>query len=295
MDWDDVRFFLAAWDAHTLTAASARLGVAQATMSRRVAALEERLGQVLFERTRGGLVPTPAARALHPHAERMARAVQDAQVALQAVSEVPEGEVRLAAPPGVAADLAAELVPMVRSRAPRVHLTLLADNRTLDLIRHEADLALRSFPGQDPDLVCRRLGNVELAVYASPSLAQRLPASPAPESLPWLQWSDDMAHLPLARFVAAHLGGQPPAMASNSFLVLREAAQAGVGCMVMPRFQGRRAGLVPLSVSVDALPSPAVYLVFPASLRRVPRVRVVVECIEALLGRVTGPGAEGLR
>jgi len=286
MHWDDLQYFLAAWEARTLTAAAASLGVAQATMSRRMATLEDSVGQVLFERTRQGLVPTPAARALYPHARQMEAAAREATAALQGVVGEPEGEVRLTCPPGAAADLAAELVPVLRDKAPKVHLTLLADTRLRDLIRHEADLALRSYPATDADLVCQRVRHVDLAVFASPALAASLPDTPDPTTLPWLQWSEELAHIPLAHFVASFLGDRPPAMASNSFLVLREAALAGLGCMVMPRFQGRRAGLVPLKVPMARLPPAPVYIIFPASLRRVPRVRVVVEAIHAVLGEL---------
>ena len=88
----------------------------------------------------------------------------------------------------------------------------------------------------------------------------------------------------MARFVATHLAGRPPVLASNSFLVLRAAAVEGVGCMVMPCLQGRRAGLVPLPVDTTELPSAPTFLLYPASLRKVPRIRAVVDAIEELMG-----------
>ncbi len=284
LDWDDVQLFLAAWHAGTLTGAAAALGVAQATVSRRMAQFEQQLGHVLFERARGGLVPTPSARALKPHAEAMAAAARDARAALHGVAEEPAGRVRIAVPPGAAVDLATDLVPMVAARAPKVVLSILADTHVRSMERHEADIALRSFAEDSPDVACRALSSVHMGIFASAGLAATLPVNPDPTRLPWLQWSEDLAHIPPARFVSGHLGKRSPALISNNFLVLRAAAMAGIGCMVMPCFQGQRAGLTRLPI--PCLPPAPLWMVLPRSLRRLPRVRVVVDCILELLETV---------
>lgn len=286
LPWDDLRLFLAAWEAGTLSAAAAELGLAQATLSRRVSLLEDRLGHVLFERSRQGLTPTPAARALHPHALVMAAAAREAAAAVQGLTEAPRGEVRLAVPPGIAVHLLPALLPPLRAQAPDVRLCVLAHTRMLDLDRHEADLALRSWPPTSGELVCRRLPAVALGAFAAPGLAELLGADAAdPGRLPWVQWSDDLSHIPQARLIRDWLGERPPAFRSNSFLVLQAAAQQGLGCMIMPRFQARLAGLVELPVALPAAldAGAPVFLVMPRALRRLPRVRVVADLLVALV------------
>lgn len=283
--WDDLRLFLAAWEAGTLSGAAAELGLAQATLSRRVALFEDQLGHVLFERTRRGLVPTPAARALHPHALVMAATAREAAAAVQGLSEAPAGEVRIAVPPGAAVDVLHDLVPRVAAVAPAVRLCILADNRMRDLVRHEADIALRSWPPETGELVVRRLPAFAMGVFASPALAARLGPRPAVAELPFVQWSDELAHIPQARAVEGWLGGRPAALRANSFHVLREAARLGLGCMLMPRFQGERAGLVGIDLPMPpglAAGAP-VYLVMPRALRRLPRVRVVADAVVEML------------
>jgi DNA-binding transcriptional LysR family regulator len=291
LPWDDLRLFLAAWEAGTLSAAAEELGLAQATVSRRVALLEEHLGHVLFERSRRGLTPTPAARALHPHALVMAAAAREAAAAVQGLTEAPRGEVRLAVPPGIAVHLLPALLPPLRTHAPEVRLCILAHNRMLDLERHEADLALRSWPPTTGELVSRMLPAVAMGVFAAPELAERLaPCRTDPQALPWVQWSDDLAHIPQARLIRGWLGERSPAFRSNSFLVLQAAAVQGLGCMLMPRFQGQQAGLVELPVALPptlAAGAP-VYLVMPRALRRLPRVRVVADLLVELVERVVG-------
>ena len=285
LPWDDLRLFLAASEQQTLTAAAKALGLGQATVSRRLASLEEHVGQRLFERHRHGLVPTDAARALLPHAQRMAEQVRLAAAALQGLVAEPEGTVRLAVPPGIAADVLPPLLPALRRRHPKVRLEILSDNFMRDLSRHEADIAMRSFRPETGDLVFRRMPSVPLGVYASQAYVESLPDNPAPHDLEWLQWSDELGHIPLARYVAACLDGRPPALMSNGFVTLRAAAQQGVGCMVIPAIQARMSGLVPVPVDLPPLPAAPFYLVTPRALRGVPRVAAVVDFLVEVVER----------
>lgn len=295
--WDDLRLFLAAAEAGSLSGAAARLGLGQATLSRRVAALEERLGTRLFQRSRAGLLPTAAAEALLPHARAMAEAARMGGAALQGAEARPEGPVRIACPPGLGADLLPPLLPALRRRHPGIQVSILTGNFTLDLLRHEADIALRGVRPPGGDLVLRRLSSVPLGVFASPAYAAGLdPGQP----LEWLQWSAELAHIPMARWIAQRLAGRPPAMLSNDFLAMRAAAVAGLGAMVLPTLQGHIAGLVPLDGDWPPLPEAPLYLVVPGALRRVPRVAAVVDFIAEVaagdLGALTAwppPGWEG--
>lgn len=283
--WSDLQLFLAAWEAGTLTGAAKATGLGQATLSRRMAALEEQLGLTLFDRSRGGLRPTDAARALHPHVEAMARAARQAGAALQDLEARPAGRVRIACPPGVAVDLLPPLLPILARRHPLIEVELLADNLMADLARHEVDVALRSEAPTSGDLVFRRLGAVRVGVFASPAYVAALPPDATLRALAWITWSDDMAHIPAARWVALHLEGRPAALRSNSFLAMRAAAQAGVGCVLIPEVQARVGGLVRVPVPTPDLGEVPWFLVTPRALRRVPRVAAVVDFLtEALAG-----------
>jgi len=277
LPWDDLRVFLAAWEQGTLTAAAAALGVGQATASRRIASLEDAVGQRLFDRHRSGLLPTDAARALHGPVLRMAEQARLAQAALAGLAAEPEGVVRVAVPPGVAADVLPPLVPGLRARHPRVRLEILGDNFSRDLTRHEADLAFRSTRPTTGDLVCRRMPAVPIGAWCSPAYAAALPDSAAAADLDWLQWSAELAHIPQALYVDRLLAGRAPALTSNSFVCLRASCQQGLGCMVLPAIQAQPMGLIPVPVALPQLPAAPFYLVVPRSLRSVPRVAAVVD------------------
>ena len=284
LSWDDVRLFLAAWQAGSLSDAARALDVGQATMSRRLARLEQLLGHTLFDRTRAGLIPTEAGRTLHPHAVAMSAEAGAARAALEGLDQEPEGVVRLATAPGIATDLLPPLLPRLMKRAPRLVVELRSDNRALDVLARETDLAIRADGLSSDDVISRSLGSSTLGVWGAPRLVAALLADPS-RPAPWIQWSPDMAHIPLARWVDGQLAGRPPAMRTNSFLVMRAAAVAGLGLMVLPGLQAKLVGLERLPLDVE-LPQGAFSLVMHPSLRRVPRVRAVadfvVEQMEAL-------------
>lgn len=277
--WDDWRLFLAAWQTGSLSGAASRLGLGQATLSRRIAALEVQVGHVLFDRTRRGLAPTEAALALVPHAEAMEAAALAAEATVQGLELEAAGVVRLAAPEGLAVDLVPALLPELSRRHPKVRLEVLTGNRLYDLSRREADLALRGHRS-DGDVVARRLPDPAMGLFVAPSLLARLPSPLRVEDLPMVTWVDDFGQLPMAEWVAGLLGGRPAVLTSNSFLVLRAAAVAGQGAMALPAFQARVAGLVPVPLELPPHPEVPWYLVVPRPLRRVPRVAAVVALLD---------------
>ncbi|MCB9741533.1 MAG: LysR family transcriptional regulator [Alphaproteobacteria bacterium] len=286
--WDDLRSFLAAARAGSMSAGAAELGVAQATMSRRIAQLEATLGHVLFDRTRDGLVLTSAAEALLPHVETMAHAHRLCLAAASGLEARPEGVVRLAIPPGTAVDVAPTLAAGLAERYPGLRLEVLSDNSARDLMRHEADLAVRSMKPERGDLVYRRLGASRLGVYAAPALLARLGKDATLEDLPWVQWSSELAHIPMATWVAERLGARPPAFSSNSFLAMRAAAAAGLGAMLMPGMQAHVVGMVEVPYPTPPLPELPFYLVAHRALRHVPRVAAVMDYIEEVVGASDG-------
>ncbi len=124
-------------------------------------------------------------------------------------------------------------------------------------------------------------------VIDQPALIDALPAGASLCHVPLLQWAPELAHIPLARWIAGGLGDSEPALTTNSFLAMREAARVGLGAMLAPRFQARRAGLRVVPVPTPPLPEGGTYLVVPRPLRQIPRIAAVVdqlvEDVEALV------------
>jgi DNA-binding transcriptional LysR family regulator len=279
--WDDWRLFLAAWNAGSLSAAAEELGLAQATLSRRISGLEVALGQLLFDRTVRGLAPTAAARALVPHAEAMAAAASSARAACDGLEREPEGLVRLAVPEGFAVDLLPRLLPRLAQRHPRIRLEVLADPQLADLASREADLAIRAARPEGGDLVVRRLFDEAVGLFAAPALIVRLPRGAGLADVPYATLTEGVGGSYTAATTA--LFGRPPAFAASRWVVVRAAVAAGFGALLTSEGEAASLGLVPVPVAMPPFPRSAWYLVVPRPLRTVPRVAAVVGLVEELV------------
>jgi len=279
LSWETLRTFATCCQAGSFTAAAAVLDVGQATVSRHIATLEDEVGQVLFDRHRDGLTLTAAAQTLLPHAEAMVAEAQAAVSSLEGLEADVTGRVRVALPPGPAVDFAPPVVRWLRERHPGLVVEVLASNRTVDLVQREADIAVRSVRPHHQALVFKRFPDLPLGVFMSPQRAAEVAPDAQPADVPWVQYAEELLHMPIAQWVERQRGTRPAALVSNSFLVLREAVRQGMGAMVLPRVQGELLGLQRVPQLEGDLKDATVpwYLVTLKALRTVPRVRAVMD------------------
>ncbi len=164
--WDLYRSFLAVLEEGSLSGAARVLGVAQPTIGRHVDALEEALGEALFTRSAHGLGPTDAAEALRPHAEAIAA---EAAALLRAASGrrgVVGGTVRITASEVIGVEVLPPILARLRAAHPGLVLELALTSTVEDLLRREADIAVRMVEPRQEALLVRRLGNVRLGLHA---------------------------------------------------------------------------------------------------------------------------------
>lgn len=164
--WEHYRSFLAVIRAGSLSAAARRLGLTQPTLGRHVESLAALLGVALFTRSPQGLLPTPAALGLVPHAEAMEAAAEALRRAASGEASEERGTVRLTASEIMGAEVLPEMLARFRARHPGITIELALSNRNEDLLRREADLALRMARPRQQALVARRLGGVGIGLYA---------------------------------------------------------------------------------------------------------------------------------
>jgi DNA-binding transcriptional LysR family regulator len=294
--WDDVRLFLALCRARSITAAARLLAVDASTVSRRLVALEEALGASLFDRSRDGVALTKAAEDLLPVAEEMEAVMARFAGAAEGLERAAAGLVRITSPPDVAEVIVAPLLGELRARHPALRVELIPDETVLDLTRREADLALRVIRPTRGDLVVTRLTEVRWVLAAAPALASRLGTLRAWTDAPWIAWGERLAHIPPARWLAAHAPAVEPSVTTDSQILQLALARAGVGCALVPSPSVAHYGLVevalgrPLRTAARAWPTSELFLVTHAALRNVPRVRVVWEM---LLSATRALGASG--
>ena len=293
VSWSDWQVVAAALRCGSFTAAAEDLGVGQATVSRRVAVVEEQLGHLLFDRHRSGLVPTEAVERLAPHLEALSTAAHGASLAVDGLETSARGEVRLAGPPGLCVDLAPRLAACLQQRHPDIQLTVLADIAARDLDRREADIALRLVPTTRGDLLVRRVASLRGGLFASPAYLATLPPHPSPDDVALVQYADEQADTPMARATAS-IGGRV-VFKSNDYLVLRGAVSAGIGAGLFGELEAQWHGWQPVPIPLPGPLEASLYVVVHRALRRVPRVVAVLRAIDELMEETTSatPSPEG--
>ncbi len=165
-DWSLIQSFLAALDQGSLLGAARVLNASQPTIGRHIGELEAQLGVVLFERTGRGLLPTAtalqlaeSARAMEVGANQLARSVSGAEAGVN-------GTVRISASQPVACVLLPPVLARMRIELPDVQVELVSSNEVTNLLRREADIALRMVQPTQASLVAKRIGKVTLGAYA---------------------------------------------------------------------------------------------------------------------------------
>ncbi|MCO5081386.1 MAG: LysR family transcriptional regulator [Rhizobiaceae bacterium] len=179
--WEFWRTFLAVAKTGSLSAAARRLSLTQPTVGRHVDSLEAAVGAPLFTRSQTGLVPTATALALVPHAEAMAASAEALKRTASGEAEAESGVVRLAASEIMGVEVLPSLLAPFRAAHPGVVLEVALSNQQENLLRRDADLAVRMARPTQEALVARRIGQVPIGLYAHRSYAERrrLPANPA--------------------------------------------------------------------------------------------------------------------
>ncbi|HWS75021.1 MAG TPA: LysR family transcriptional regulator [Quisquiliibacterium sp.] len=165
-DWHLVRSFLAVLDAGSLTGAARRLGAQQPTLSRHVAELETQLGTPLFERTGRGVTPTAAALAIAEAARQMDAGAERLARTVAGRRESPGGTVRITTSEVAAVYLLPPVLAALQDEEPSIQLEVVASNRIDNLLRRDADIALRMARPAQGSLVARRLGEIGVGAYA---------------------------------------------------------------------------------------------------------------------------------
>ncbi|MET3132547.1 DNA-binding transcriptional LysR family regulator [Oxalobacteraceae bacterium GrIS 1.11] len=282
LDWDDLRYFLALIDAGTLSGAARALGVEHSTVARRIDALEAPLALRLFDRFQQGWSLTAAGTALLPHARRLE---DDMHALLRAAagSAPLSGVVRISAPPALAAYFLAPRLKDGLRRLSGIDVELLAEPREADLMRREADIALRYRRPSTPGLAVRSLTTIDYALYASAQyLAERLP----PE-WEFLGYDESLSGAPQQMWLAKFKGRRRYSLRSNDLSTLFQAASAGIGVVLLPQYFAC-AGLV--RIDMEACPvKRKLWLVMHEDVRRSARVRAIADELIALFE----PGAGG--
>lgn len=283
LDWGHLRFFLELVRTGSLARAGTRLRVDRNTVARRVAALEEALGLPLFDRGPQGWSCTAAGQELAELASRVEQDVLALARHADARDRALEGTVRLTTASHIAAVLLVPALPALRERHPGLVLEIAADQRTFDLSRREADLALRMGRPRDAGLVTRRLTEVAFGLYVARDRAGgRREVDFAADA--FVGFDDSLARVPQERWLEHVAPARRITFRSNNTASLQAAARAGLGVAVLPRFMADPDPALMRLAGPEPEPH-ELWLLVHGDLRRTPRVRAVIEWVDALVER----------
>lgn len=177
-DWTLYRSFLAVLRDGSLSAAARTVGATQPTLGRHVEQLEQALGCPLFTRSPAGLAPTPMALALRPHAEAMETAAEALRRQASGETLAVRGTVRISASEMVGGAVLPRMLARFQSDYPEIALEVALSNSQDDLLRREADIAIRMVRPTQDALLARHVGTITIGFYAHRRYVERhgLPA-----------------------------------------------------------------------------------------------------------------------
>jgi DNA-binding transcriptional LysR family regulator len=164
--WELYRTFLSVLREGSLSAAARSLGLTQPTIGRHVDALEQAFGFTLFTRSQHGLAPTEAALELRPYAETLEATARAALRAASGRGDEMRGTVCITASEVVGVEVLPPILARLRQNNPALVMELVVSNRTDDLLRRDADIAVRMHRPVQEALLARRLGSIELGLFA---------------------------------------------------------------------------------------------------------------------------------
>jgi DNA-binding transcriptional LysR family regulator len=268
LDWEDIRYFLALARANTLSGAARALKVSHATVSRRISALERRLGRALFERRADGYV-------LNHDGERALRSaleMEESATALTAAAgdDEPAGLVRLTTVPSLAECFLIDALAAFHRKHPRVRVEMLVEARNLSLARRDADIAIRLSRPKDSALVGRKVAALGYEFYASPGTARNAPFI-APDR------TNDFTFE--AKWIADHFKERTISFTANSVAGRTAAARAGFGIALLPKLVGEADSKLEAIACRPRPPARDIWLLTPRNAIRNSLVRLAIDSL----------------
>jgi len=289
IDWDDVRFFLAVARAGSMTAAASALGVAQPTVGRRVAGLEQRLGAKLFQHLPSGQALSVTGQKLLAHAERME---QNALTLVRVASGRDaglRGQVVITASEWLLASVLGPALEPFSAEHPELELELLADARHLNLGRREAELALRPSRFTEAAVVSRQVATISFGLYASAGYLAKYGAPDFARGAAGhrlIAMSRALTEIPDPPWLGKVASNARVVARANGRLPMVTLAESGVGMACLPHFLGNlAAGLHALSTP-ESGPERKLWLGVHRDARSVPRISATIEFLARAFARL---------
>ncbi len=293
--WDLARSFLAALDRGSLLSAARQLKTSQPTVGRHIAELESQLGLVLFERTGRGLKPTAAGLRLADAARAMeASALELARLATGTkISET--GTVRISASQPVACYMLPPILRAMQEALPHIQIELVSSNAVSNLLRREADLAVRMVRPEQASLIARRIGSVGIGTYASRDYLRRNGTPNTPQDLlqhPLIGFDQNEDILRGFARMGMPITREAFALRSDDLIVQWEAVRAGLGIGFAADYVATADPEIVAVVPSLKIPPLPIWLVVHREIRTNKHIRAVFDFLAEAIAYRLEPGEQ---
>ncbi|ANL33336.1 LysR family transcriptional regulator [Rhizobium phaseoli] len=281
LDWEDLRFFAALARHRSLSATARALKFNHATVARRIAALEQNLGVNLFERRADGYALSRQGSAILAETGVMEAAAAAIRDRLDA-EDGPRGRVRLTTIRSLADLVLAPNLAEILDGLPHVELEIVTDIKVASLAQREADIALRLGHPGDSELSGRRVATIRYGFFGSKETRNAFDMGDLP---PLITYDGESQGVAEARWLDHNFPDHPVSLRSGSNAVQAQAAASGLGLAMLPLYLAATvSGLEPVAFATP-MPERELWMLTPAELAQVPRVRVVLDRLSRLFVR----------
>jgi DNA-binding transcriptional LysR family regulator len=279
-DWTLVRSFLAVLDAGSLMGAARRLGAQQPTLSRHIAELEAQLGVPLFERTGRGVAPTAAAQAIADAARDMEHGAERLLAGLHRPAQPGHRHGAHQQPARSRPACCCRGAGALRQAEPGIQVELVVSNAFSNLLRREADIAVRMVRPEQSSLVARRIGSVALGAFAHRDYLRRRGTPRQPTDLLAHELVGNDRNEDILRGFAAlghPVGREQFQLRTDDFIAYWQAVRAGLGIGFVAQYMARTDPEVLQVLPQLALPQIPIWLTVHREIRTSARIRAVYD------------------
>jgi len=284
MDWDDLKVFIFVAKSNNVTEAGISLKVSASTVSRKIAALEQSLGTVLFSKKTNGYFLTEAGRALLPLALETEERFKLIERQMSQPGERMAGQVRIDCPELMGTHLIIPQLAVFHDQYPEISFDFINSAVSSKLTQSHSDIIVRLRRPENGNFTMRRVGTLMQGLFCSQAYADAngLPAEPADlkhHSL--IGWTEEMSYMPLAQWLSEMTGEQKLWMRVSNLNAQLKAVEADLGIAALPAYVGHQSGLCQVLADRPARRS-EIWLLRNQATQGVSRVDRVVEYLTEL-------------
>ncbi len=231
MDWDDLRFFLALFESDTMSKAASRLGVTHATVSRRIEKLEHSIKIKLFDRTDTGYKPTLEGVNLYEQSIDIRQLFEDLEDNFS--SKNMQRTITISMVPFLAENLVIEKLLPFQKKFPKVRFEINTLHKNVNVMRQEADIAIRLNRPKKGECKCRKLSTIPYVMYGNEYWLNKVRNHE--KGIDIITYTAEYKHLPEYEYLLRAYGNQSIKLQTNSVSAQKKAADVGYGIALLPK------------------------------------------------------------